>query len=191
MGLPMVIGAASVKPEDAASNVAAWLHLIGIVHLPAWLSAPGADNRIIFGSLGIGTVYAFLVWGVPALRAKKERLTEPSVKRGVADTFTEGEKQRRIQLIREARQFVVRATASKGIGTDFKRELEAYAPYFELRPHLSAEFRAKMNAQRTLFAPGHGTRLPALATFFLDELDSLEGKWGLRDGPAPIKYPPV
>ena len=30
LGLPIMIGAASVKPEDAVSNVAAWLHLLGL-----------------------------------------------------------------------------------------------------------------------------------------------------------------
>jgi hypothetical protein len=69
-GLPIMIGAASVKPEDAASNVAAWLHLFGFEHVPAWVLSPGVDNRVIAGSLGLGVVYAFLVWGVPALRQK-------------------------------------------------------------------------------------------------------------------------
>jgi hypothetical protein len=68
LGLPVVIGAASVKPEDAASNVAAWLHLIGIERVPEWLTTPNVDNRIILGSLALGFIYAFLVWGVPALR---------------------------------------------------------------------------------------------------------------------------
>ncbi len=68
VGLPLMIGAASVKPDDAASNIAAWLHLLGIEHVPAWLSAPGIDNRIIAGSLSVGVIYAFLIWGIPALR---------------------------------------------------------------------------------------------------------------------------
>jgi hypothetical protein len=68
LGLPIVIGAASVKPEDAASNVAAWLHLIGVQNVPDWLSAPGVDNRVILGSAAVGVVYAFLIWGIPALR---------------------------------------------------------------------------------------------------------------------------
>ena len=29
VGLPVVIGAASVKPEDAASNIAAWIEFAG------------------------------------------------------------------------------------------------------------------------------------------------------------------
>jgi hypothetical protein len=70
LGLPVVIGAASVKPEDAASNVGAWLHLLGFEHLPAWLLSPGIDNRIIVGSVSVGAIYAFLIWGVPALRQR-------------------------------------------------------------------------------------------------------------------------
>src|SRR5436190_4463900 len=68
LGLPIMIGAASVKPEDAVSNVAAWLHLLGVEHTPQWLSAPGADKRVIIGSMVLGAIYAGLVWGVPALR---------------------------------------------------------------------------------------------------------------------------
>ena len=69
LGLPIVIGAASVKPEDAASNIAAWLHWMGVEHVPSWLSSPGIDNRIIEGALGIGAIYAFLIWGCPQLNA--------------------------------------------------------------------------------------------------------------------------
>jgi hypothetical protein len=68
LGLPLVIGAASVKPEDAASNVAAWLHATGIEHVPGWLNGPNVDSRVILGSLSLGMIYAFLIWGVPAIR---------------------------------------------------------------------------------------------------------------------------
>jgi hypothetical protein len=68
LGLGLPDRAASVKPEDAASNIAAWLQLLGVEHVPSWLTAPGVDNHVILGSLGVGAIYAFLVWGVPALR---------------------------------------------------------------------------------------------------------------------------
>lgn len=68
LGLPVMIGVASVKPEDAASNVAAWLHLLGVEHIPPWLSAPGIDSRVVLGSLCLGAIYTFIVWGIPAIR---------------------------------------------------------------------------------------------------------------------------
>lgn len=79
LGLPIVIGVGSVKPEDAASNVAAWLHLAGVERVPEWLTGPNVDSRVILGSLGLGAVYAFLVWGVPALRPlSPPKINEPA-----------------------------------------------------------------------------------------------------------------
>jgi hypothetical protein len=89
-------------------------------------------------------------------------------------------KQRREKLIRDARNFVVKATAKHGADTDFKRELEKFAPFFELRPHLSAHYLEKLDAPRTTYVPREGTRLPALGSWFLDELDRLEKEWRLR-----------
>jgi hypothetical protein len=71
LGLPAVIGAASVKPEDAASNLAAWAHFLGFEHTPAWLSNPAIDHRAIIGSLAVGAAYAFVVWGIPAIRRRR------------------------------------------------------------------------------------------------------------------------
>jgi|HubBroStandDraft_6_1064221.scaffolds.fasta_scaffold317738_2 hypothetical protein len=79
LGLPMVIGAASVKPEDAASNLAAWTKLFGVEHTPEWLSAPGTDNKVIVGSMIVAAIYAFLVWGVPAIKRQRNRPTEPVI----------------------------------------------------------------------------------------------------------------
>jgi hypothetical protein len=73
LGLPVIIGAASVKPEDAASNLAAWAYLLGFEHVPSWLQNPSADRNVIVGSLAIGAVYAFVVWGTPGYRLRKRR----------------------------------------------------------------------------------------------------------------------
>jgi hypothetical protein len=78
VGLPIVIGAASVKPEDAASNIAAWLQVAGFEHIPNWLASPNIDNRVIFGSLVVSTVYAFLIWGVPAIRRQSVPIPVPT-----------------------------------------------------------------------------------------------------------------
>ena len=56
-----MIRAASVKPGDAASNLAAWAHVLGVEHVPSWLSNPAIDNRTIAGSAIIAAIYAFLV----------------------------------------------------------------------------------------------------------------------------------
>jgi hypothetical protein len=71
LGLPTVIGAASVKPEDAASNLAAWAHFFGFEHTPVWLSNPAIDHRAIIGSVAVGVAYAFIAWGIPAIRRRR------------------------------------------------------------------------------------------------------------------------
>jgi hypothetical protein len=68
IGLPIVIGAASVKPQDAASNLLAWAHWLGIEQTPGWLSDPAVDRWAIAGALTLGATYTFMIWGVPAIR---------------------------------------------------------------------------------------------------------------------------
>jgi hypothetical protein len=46
-----------------------------------------------------------------------------------ATSMSDEGKQRKCELIREAREFVARATTKDGIGTDFKRKLEGYTPF--------------------------------------------------------------
>jgi hypothetical protein len=86
---------------------------------------------------------------------------------------------RRSKLIRDAREFVITATAKDGVETDFKGKLETFLPFFELRPHLSESYLSKLNAQRTFYVPTDDTRLPPLASWFLDEVDRVEKEWGL------------
>jgi len=48
-----VILAASIKPEDAASNLAAWAHWMGIHNVPEWMSSPSIDH------LSVGTDHSY------------------------------------------------------------------------------------------------------------------------------------
>lgn len=43
----LVIGATSVAPEDAASNLSKWAHAIGFDRLPVWFVERSADNYVI------------------------------------------------------------------------------------------------------------------------------------------------
>src|SRR5580700_4313402 len=63
VGLPLVIGAASVKPEDAASNIAAWVEWLGFHNLPHWLTNPNADQHVIAAACCAAVIYSFAVWG--------------------------------------------------------------------------------------------------------------------------------
>lgn len=83
-------------------------------------------------------------------------------------------------LITKARAFTIRACRKEGEETDFRQKLEAYAPYFELRPHLSEDFRTKWNDTRIIHVFPIESNMPDIALFFLDELDRLEKEWGLR-----------
>jgi hypothetical protein len=69
--LPLVIGAASVKPDDAVSNIAGWAYRFGIAYVPAWVSNPAADNRILIGAFGVAFIYAFLIWTLPIIKENK------------------------------------------------------------------------------------------------------------------------
>jgi hypothetical protein len=56
LGVPIMIGASSVKPEDAASNLAAWAKWVGIHDVPTWLNTPGIDGRVITGTILIAAI---------------------------------------------------------------------------------------------------------------------------------------
>src|SRR6266403_24120 len=71
VGLPVVIGAASVKPEDAASNIAAWIEFAGFHNLPHWRTNPHADQHVIAAACFVAAIYAFAVWGPH----RKKRMT--------------------------------------------------------------------------------------------------------------------
>jgi hypothetical protein len=80
LGVPIVIGAASVKPEDAASNLSGWLRIMGIRNVPDWLASPSIDRRVIIATIILAIVYSSIVWGIPYLR--KHRIKKTSVQNG-------------------------------------------------------------------------------------------------------------
>src|SRR5260370_4763805 len=68
VAVPMLVGAASVRHEDAVSNLLKWVHRIGIHDLPDWLTYASTDRRVIYASLFAAFVYAVVMWGRPILR---------------------------------------------------------------------------------------------------------------------------
>jgi hypothetical protein len=69
VGVPLLIGAASVSPHDAASNFSRWAEKIGIHDLPLWLTQAAGDRRVIYTALAFVPVYGFLAWGLPHWRS--------------------------------------------------------------------------------------------------------------------------
>ncbi len=65
IGLPVVLFLASVKPEDAASNLAVWAHFLGFSQVPAWLANPAADRHAMVSAIVLSVIYAGAVWGIP------------------------------------------------------------------------------------------------------------------------------
>jgi hypothetical protein len=88
LGVPVVIGAASVKPEEAASNLAAWAHFLGVHDVPPWLKGPGVDGKVIAGTAVVSAVYAFLVWGIPAIRHHTHVPAQPEPQTRIPATAT-------------------------------------------------------------------------------------------------------
>lgn len=68
LAVPVVIGAASVKPEDAASNLSAWAKLLGLHYVPTWLGNPATDRYAIICAVIFALIYWCLIWGIPLLR---------------------------------------------------------------------------------------------------------------------------
>lgn len=93
VGLPIVIGIASVSPGDAASNVSKWASLLGLHDVPAWLAGRAADPIIILVAFGLAAIYWIAVWGVPRHRIHEhaQRLDRlESVTANLPSTKTDG-----------------------------------------------------------------------------------------------------
>jgi hypothetical protein len=73
VALPIMIAVSSVKPEDAASNLSAWGHWLGIHNIPDWLANPALDRKVLYGTLLTSAVYAFVIWGLPQLRRNSQQ----------------------------------------------------------------------------------------------------------------------
>jgi hypothetical protein len=72
LALPLVIGAASVKPDDAISTIGAWAHTFGFESLSRWLANPASDNRVIAASVALSVLYSFVMFTLPVLREHRE-----------------------------------------------------------------------------------------------------------------------
>lgn len=65
VGLPLVIGAASVGPDDAASNLSKWVNQLGFETLPSWLTEKAADHQVTTLAFLMSIIYAIFVWAPP------------------------------------------------------------------------------------------------------------------------------
>ena len=70
-----MIGAASVSPDDAASNLSKWAQSLGLHDWAVWLSDPSADRKVIIWTIGVAALYISIVWGVIPL-IRKLRATD-------------------------------------------------------------------------------------------------------------------
>jgi len=92
--------------------------------------------------------------------------------------FIEGARKRRQELIAKARD-LAQDFGDGETGEGFRAYLEGQRVYADIRPHLSPEYLAKLNAQRMLYAKADGAKYPTLVSWFLDDIDRLEKEWGL------------
>jgi hypothetical protein len=72
--LPVVLTAATTTPDQAASNISAWVTWIGFTDLPPWLMDRSADGTIALWSVIMAGIYAAIVWRVPLYRKIRTRL---------------------------------------------------------------------------------------------------------------------
>jgi hypothetical protein len=73
LALPVTLFAASIGPEDAASNLSKWVRWVGIDDLPLWLTEKTADRTIPEVVVVLCLLYAVLVWGLPWFSRRRRR----------------------------------------------------------------------------------------------------------------------
>lgn len=78
-------------------------------------------------------------------------------------------------FIAQARKFVARTVGERPGDADyFKTKLESDIAFLGLRTHLSEEFIQKLTAERTIYLPRENSNMPALADWYVTELNRLE-----------------
>lgn len=90
------------------------------------------------------------------------------------------QKERRRKLITDARRLATTYTQGQAGKKSFRQYLESTHTYAALRRHLSAEYLAKLNAPRVVYAKADGATYEPLVQYYLDDLNRLEAKWGLE-----------
>lgn len=71
--LPGALAMMAVSPDDAMSNIAKWLHAVGIHQVPEWLAGNLGDSRFLGISIILSIIYAGFVWGaVPRWRGRRQ-----------------------------------------------------------------------------------------------------------------------
>ena len=74
--LPVIIGAASVSPDDASSNLSKWAHWLGIEDVPQWLTQKASDRWVLVGSIVFALLYLFVIY-VLIPRFRHRRVAKP------------------------------------------------------------------------------------------------------------------
>jgi hypothetical protein len=77
MVLPLMIGAASVKPDDAVSNLAEWARWFGFHQVPDWLASPSVDQKVIAASILFALAYSGYMWGPNVLKSFRKETPHP------------------------------------------------------------------------------------------------------------------
>src|SRR5437016_8368599 len=80
--LPVGIGAASVSPHDAISNISKWIEFIGVRDVPTWVAQKSADRTFLEFCVFLSIIYAIFIFrrqlSAFVLKDQFERLQRPS-----------------------------------------------------------------------------------------------------------------
>lgn len=106
----------------------------------------------------------------------QRNVIEYKEKRRQADL--EYETKRRRELIKTGRDLAF-GYCHGDQGDTFREYLEGQRGYADIRPHLSDDYKRKLEARRTAYVDPDGAKYPTLVKWFLDELDRLEKEWRL------------
>jgi hypothetical protein len=90
------------------------------------------------------------------------------------------ERDRKRNLIDTGRSFAANYTQGRAGHDTFRSYLESTKSYAALRGYLSNAFLTQLNNPNTVYAMPPGGSYEGPVEGFLNELDRLEGEWGLR-----------
>jgi hypothetical protein len=77
--LPIMLGAASVSPDGARSNLSEWAHWVGIPHVPQWIIDKSSDRWVIVISIITAIIYLLTVYFLYPYVFLRRRSPKPRV----------------------------------------------------------------------------------------------------------------
>jgi hypothetical protein len=196
---------------DEYGRIAFWVTMfLGIPAAMMWLASTLQWFWHWFGWLGLGmvglisaTIVMVLLAAYRVIKTPERLYSDTAEIDGLSKLLasppsreTKEEVRERLArrtALKEARDLIALHVAQQSSGPDFLSALQASYFFYKLRPYLSEDFRGGLRNPLARALDWSDPSMPPFAWRFANEVDRIERKWGLFEGPKvsiPSPLPP-